>query len=128
MGLQYGVNLRNAKMNAVTTQLGATATLKIFSGTVPANCAAADPSGPLCTISLPNPPFATAVSGAIAKSGVWSASASGTGTAATYRIYDSSAVCQLQGNVTTDLVLDNTAINSGQTVTVNSYTLTEANT
>lgn len=128
MALQYGVNLRNAKMNAVTTQLGGTATLKIFTGAVPANCAAADPAGTLVTINLPATPFGTAASGAINLSGSWSASASATGTAASYRIYDSSAVCQIQGNVTTDLVLNNTSITSGQTVTVTSYTLTAANT
>lgn len=114
-------------MDAITTQLGATATLKIFSGAVPANCAAADPSGLLVTITLPNPMFAAGGSGAIAKTGTWSAAASGAGTAVSYRIYDSSAVCQIQGNVTTDLVLDNTSIAAAQTVTVNTYTLTAAN-
>src|SRR5215831_5891151 len=103
MALQYGTNLRNAKMDAVKTQLGASATLKIFSGAVPANCGASDPTGLLVTISLPNPMFAAASGGAIAMTGAWTANASAGGTAVSYRIYDSSAVCQIQGNVTTDL-------------------------
>jgi hypothetical protein len=127
MAFQEGTNLRNATLNAKTTQLGATATLKIFSGAEPANCQAADPSGLLCTINLPNPPFGTASAGAMALSGTWSAAASATGTAASFRIYDSSAVCQMQGNVTTDLVLNNTSINSGQTVTVTSFGITAGN-
>lgn len=127
MALQYGVLARNASLDGKNTQLGASATLKIFSGAVPVNCAAADPSGLLCTITLPNPPFAAAGSGAMAKTGTWSASASGDGTAASYRIYDSSSVCQQQGDVTTDLVLDNTSILTGQTVTVATYTLTAGN-
>src|SRR5271163_578804 len=98
MAFQEGVLLRNATLNAKTTELGATATLKIFSGAEPANCGAADPTGLLCTINLPNPPFASAASGAMALSGSWSAAASASGTAASFRIYDSSAVCQMQGN------------------------------
>jgi hypothetical protein len=127
MALQLGVLARNAMLNALTTQLGATATLKIFSGAEPANCAAADPTGLLATITLPNPMFAAASAGAMALTGTWSVSASGAGTAASYRIYDSSSVCQEQGNVTTDLVLNNTSIALGQTVTVTGYTLTAPN-
>jgi hypothetical protein len=127
MALQEGVLLRNATLNAKTTELGATATLKIFTGAVPANCAAADPAGLLVTITLPASPFAAASGGSMALSGTWSAAASATGTAASFRIYDSSAVCQMQGNVTTDLVLNNTSINTGQTVTVTTFTLTAGN-
>ena len=45
MAFQEGVLLRNAKLNAINTNLGGTATLKVFSGAEPVNCAAADPSG-----------------------------------------------------------------------------------
>jgi len=126
MAYQYGVNARNAKLNALTTQLGASATMKFFTGAEPANCAAADPSGLLVTISLPNPMFAAASAGAMALTGTWSAIASGTGTAASWRIYDSSAACQIQGNVT-DLTLTNNSINSGQTVTITTFTITSGN-
>lgn len=127
MAIQYGVNYRNAGLNGKAAQLGATASLKIFSGAVPANCAAADPTGLLCTITLPASPFGSAAAGAINMAGSWSANASATGTAVSHRIYDSSAACQLQGNVTTDLVLNNTSITSGQSITVTQYTLTSGN-
>ena len=127
MAFQEGVLIRNAKLNAINTNLGATSTLKIFSGAEPANCAAADPAGLLCTITLPSTPFAAAASGAIALSGSWSANASGAGTAASFRIYDSSANCAFQGNTTTDLVLNNTSLASGQTVTVTSFGITAGN-
>jgi hypothetical protein len=42
-------------------------------------------------------------------------------------MYDTGAVCHIQGNVTTDLVLNNTSIASGQTVTVTSFTVTAGN-
>ena len=127
MTYQYGVLLRNAKLNAINTELGATATLKIWTGAEPANCAAADPAGLLVTITLPASPFAAASGGAVALSGSWSAAASGSGTAASFRIYDSGAVCQIQGNVTTDLVLNNTSIVATQTVTVTSFGITAGN-
>ncbi len=124
MAFQEGVLLRNSKLNAINTNLGATSTLKIFSGAEPANCAAADPSGTLATMNLPASPFAAASAGAIALAGTWSVAASGAGTAASY---DSSANCAFQGNCTTDLVLNNTNIASGQTVTVTSFGITSGN-
>ena len=127
MTYQYGNNLKNAKLNAINTELGATSTMKIFSGAEPANCAAGDPTGLLATLSLPASPFASASGGAVALTGTWSAAASGTGTAASWRIYDSSAVCQIQGN-TTDLTLSpSTSITSGQTVTITTFTITSGN-
>jgi hypothetical protein len=127
MSLQLGVLSRNAELNAINTQLGTSATLKIFSGAVPANCGSADPSGPLLTINLPNPPFAAASAGAMAMTGSWTTSTTTAGTAASFRIYDSGAVCQQQGNTTTDLILNNTSIGTNQTTTVTSYTLTSGN-
>jgi hypothetical protein len=127
MALQYGVLFRNAGLNAKAANLGATASLKIFSGAVPANCAAADPTGLLCTITLPATPFGAASAGAIALAGSWTANASASGVAASHRVYDSSGNCAIQGNVTTDLILNNTSITSGQSVTVTGYTLTSGN-
>jgi hypothetical protein len=101
-------------------------TLKIFSGSEPVNVAASDPSGTLCTINLPATSL-TASGGATTIAGTWSASASAGGTAASFRMYDGAGNCQIQGNVTSDLVLNNTNIASGQTVTVNTYTVTAGN-
>ena len=127
MTYQYGTNLKNAKLNAINTDLGSTSTMKIFSGAEPANCAAADPTGLLATLSLPASPFAAASGGVMALTGTWSAAASASGTAASWRIYDSSAVCQIQGN-TTDLTLSpSTSITSGQTVTITTFTITSGN-
>lgn len=132
MAFQYSVTLRNGKLNTIDTTVGSSGTLKLFSGAEPANCAAADPSGLLATITLPASPWAAASSGAIALAGTWSVAASGTGTAASFRIYDGSSNCHVQGNVTAtggggDMTLDNTSLNSGQTVTVTSFTITSGN-
>lgn len=126
MAFQYGATLRNNKVGQIQTTVGGSGVLKIFSGAEPVNCAAADPSGPLCTITLPAT-FLTSSGGVTTLAGTWSASASATGTAASFRIYDGSAVCHVQGNVTSDLVLNNTSIASGQTVSVTSFAVTAGN-
>ena len=134
MAHQYSVTVNNARLDTIESTIGVSAVLKIFSGAEPANCAASDPAGLLCTITLPSDWMAAASSASKAKSGTWSASASGTGTAASYPIYESTATtCHIQGSVTAtggggDLTLDNTSIASGQTVTVSTYTITAANT
>ena len=126
MAFQYGATLRNNQVSQIQTTIGASGTLKIFSGAEPANCAAADPSGLLATITLPAS-FLTSSAGVTTIAGSWTVAASGTGTAATFRMYDGSTVCHVQGNTTTDLVLNNTSITAGQTVTVTSFTVTAGN-
>jgi hypothetical protein len=126
MAFQYGTTLRNNRVGQIQSTVGASGVLKIFSGAEPANCAASDPSGLLCTITLPAT-FLASSGGVTALAGTWTASASATGTAATFRIYDGSSVCHVQGNCTTDLVLNNTSITSGQTVNVTSFSVTGGN-
>lgn len=126
MTYQYGVTLRNNQVSQIQATIGASGSLKIFSGAEPANCAAADPAGVLATIVLPAS-FLTSSSGVTTIAGTWSVAASGSGTAQSFRMYDGSAVCHVQGNVTTDLVLNNTSITSGQTVTVTQFSVTAGN-
>lgn len=131
MSLQYSVAVRNARLDAIETTIGTAAKLKLFTGTVPANCAAADPAGTLCTLTLPSDWAAAASSGSKALAGSWTGTASGTGTAASFRIYASDGTtCGMQGTVgqgSGDLSLDNSAIVSGQTITISTYTLTGGN-
>ena len=123
---QYSVTLRNNQVAQIQSTIGASGTLKVFSGAEPANCAAADPTGLLATIVLPAS-FLTSSGGVTTIAGTWSVAASATGTAQSYRMYDGSSVCHAQGNVTTDLVLNNTSITTGQTVTVTQYSVTAGN-
>jgi len=126
MAFQYSATLRTNQVGQLQTTIGTGASLKIYSGAEPANCAAADPSGLLCTISLPST-FLTSSGGATTIAGTWSANASAGGTAASFRMYDTGGTCHIQGNVTSDLILNNTNIASGQTVTVTSFTVTAGN-
>ncbi len=127
MTYQYSVACRNASLDAKETTIGATAVLKIFSGAEPANCAAADPAGLLVSMTLPSDWMNAASAGAKTKLGTWSAAASGTGTAASGRLYASDGpTCGIQGNMT-DMVLDNNSIAIAQVVTVNTFTITAGN-
>src|SRR6266566_6728061 len=127
MTYQYSVAVRNAKLDQVETTIGASAVLKLFSGAEPVNCAAADPSGLLATLTLPSDWMNAAAAGAKTKLGTWSVAASGAGVIASWRIYDSgSAACHMQGNVS-DMTFDNTNLASGQVVTVNTFTITAGN-
>lgn len=101
-------------------------TLVVYSGAEPANVAAASPTGVLATINLPAPSL-TESAGATTIAGTWQANASAAGTAASWRIFDGAGNCHLQGNVTSDLVLNNTNIADGQTVSVTSFSITAAN-
>jgi hypothetical protein len=133
MAFQMSVAVRNARVNSIPTTVGASAVLKIFSGAEPADCAAADPSGLLASITLPATWYAAASSGTGALTGSWTGSASAAGTAASFRIYDSTgATCHLQGSCSLsgaggDMILTNTNLAAGQPVSVTSFNITDGN-
>lgn len=134
MTLQYSVAVRNAKLDAVETAIGASAVLKIRTGAQPANCAAADSGTVLATLSLPADYMAAAAAGAKAKSGTWEdASADNTGTAAHWRLYASDGTtCHAQGTVTAtggggDMEVNNTSFVATQSFTVTAFTLNAGN-
>lgn len=134
MAIQLSVAVRNARLDAIETAIGASAVLRIRTGPVPANCAAADAGSVLATLNLPADWMLAASAGSKAKNGTWEdTSADGTGTAAHFRLYASDGVtCHLQGTVTAtggggDLEVDNTSFAAGQSFTVTTFTLTDAN-
>ena len=134
MAVQLSVTVRNARLDAIETAIGASAVLKIRTGAAPANCATADAGTVLATLSLPSDWMAAASSGAKAKSGTWEdLTADNSGTAAHWRLYASDGTtCHAQGTVTAtggggDMTLDNTSISAGQAVTVTGFTLTDGN-
>lgn len=134
MAVKMSVTVRNARLNATETAIGTGAVLKIRTGTVPTNIADADSGTVLATLSLPSDWMADASGGSKALTGTWQdASADNSGTAEHFRIYASDGTTQhIQGTVTAtggggDLTLDNTSINSGQAVSISSFTITDGN-
>lgn len=134
MAVQLSVAVRNARLDAIETTIGVSAVLKIRSGAAPATCATADSGTVLAACTLPSDWLAAASAGAKAKAGTWEdTSADATGTAAHFRIYDSTGVtCGIQGTVTLtagggDMTVDNTSFVAAQAFTVTGFTLTDGN-
>lgn len=134
MTIQLSVAVRNARLDAVEVAIGTSPILQIRSGAAPASCAAAASGTILSTVNLPSDWMAAAAAGSKAKSGTWEDTvADNSGTAAHYRIYDSSSTtCHLQGTVTAtggggDLTVDNTVFVAGQDFLISLYTWTDAN-
>jgi hypothetical protein len=134
MTLQFSVAVRNARLDAIETVVGASAIMKIRSGAVPASCATADAGTVLATLALPADWLATAAAGSKAKAGTWQdLTADAAGTAAHFRVYASDGTtCGLQGTVTVtggggDMTVDNTNIAINQAITVTGFTITDGN-
>lgn len=131
MPVQLSIAARNARLDAIETEIGGSAFLQIRTGAQPADCATADSGTLLVEIALPADYMGAASAGAKALLGTWQATAAAAGVAAHFRIKNNAkTVTHLQGSVgqgTGDLSLDNTNIANGQTVTVAAFTLTDAN-
>jgi hypothetical protein len=136
LAIKFSVGVRNARLDAVETATGASPILKIRSGAVPANCAAADAGVVLVTMTLPADWMQAASSGTKVLNGLWQdTAADATGTAGHFRIYDGTGtVCHIQGTVSEtagagDMKLNQATadIVAGQTVTIATFTLTDGN-
>ena len=129
MALGFVPALQNARLDAITTQVGGSALLRIYSGARPA-------TGGTATTLLAeltcNATFAPAASGGVLTLNAITqdSSADSTGTASWFRILTSAAVAKIDGNVGTsgsDLNLTTTSIVATQPVSISSFTITEGN-
>jgi hypothetical protein len=132
MALSYSTAIRNAQLDQITTAVGTTAKLRIYSGTRPANVAASI-TGTLLAELTCNATFAPgAASGVLTLNSITQdASADATGTASHFRLWNSAATtAMIDGDVGTsgsDLNLNSVSITSGGTVSVTSFTITAGN-
>jgi hypothetical protein len=130
MAVQFSVSVRNARLDAIETAIGASAIFELRTGAQPANCAAASTGNILVQDTLDADWMAAASGGTKAKTGTWSSTAVGgaADTAGHGRIYaaGSPSECHMQWDVSDDMTVDGT-ITAGQTVTVNTFTLTDGN-
>lgn len=135
MAVQFSVTVRNARLDAIETAVGASAVLRIRTGAQPANCAAADSGTALASITLGADWAAAASGGTKSWSGVpvSDLSADATGTAAHFRLYASDGTtCHEQGTVTAtggggDIEVDSTSFTAGQQFSITSWTWTDGN-
>jgi hypothetical protein len=133
MALKYSTTLRNAQLDAITTAVGTSGILRIYSGSRPANVAAAITGTLLAELVCNASAFAAAASGGVLTANAIAndSSANASGTASHYRLFRSDGTTAvIDGDVSTsgaDLNLDNTSINSGQVVSITSFTITAGN-
>ena len=128
--MQYSQALVDAQLACIQSTIGGSGVLKFFSGALPANCAASDPSGLLGTITLPSTFMGSPSGGAVALSGSWTTTWSSSGTVACFRMYDGSGNCHCQGSCGTssaDMVLSTLTAVATVAVTVTSDTVTAGN-
>lgn len=123
MAVTYTTAVKNARLDAVTSQIGTTGVLEI--GTT-------GMASILATISLNNPAAAAASGAVLTLSGFpKNATAAASGTAAAARIRTATAGTDIVTGLTvgtsgSDINLTSTSITSGQTVTISSATITHA--
>jgi len=134
MTIQLSDAVRNARLDALETAIGATAVLKMRTGAPPSDVATADSGTVLATLTLPSDWMAAASGGDKAKAGTWEdADADAAGDAAHFRMYASDGTTQhLQGTVTAtsgggDMEVDNVTFAVDQQFTVTAFTLTDGN-
>jgi hypothetical protein len=131
LNLKLGTGVRNAMLDQFEATAGAGAIIRIYDGTQPANCAAAITGTLLWTETLPSDWMAAASGGTKALSGTWANTASATGTATHFRIWDSGLTTgHMDGTVgvgTFDLVVDSASFTSGVTFTITAFTITAPN-
>ena len=133
MSLQLSVAVRNARLDAIETQVGTSAVLKLRTGAPPANCAAADSGTVLCSQTLPVDWLNNASGGTKTILGSWAGTGAAAGTIGHFRIYDSGGtVCGIQGTVTAtggggDMTFDNIVVAVSQAISEVTFTLTDAN-
>jgi len=136
MAIQFKVECRDARLNAIETYGSTSCAMRIYTGAQPADCITANAGTLLVDFNLPTDWMAAASTGSKALAGSWSGAASG-GAGATpghFRIYNNqttkdNTTCFIQGScaIGSGDINFNGTITSGQTVTVTTFTLTDAN-
>lgn len=134
MTIQLATSTRNARLDAIETEIGTSPIMRIRTGAQPANIAAASSGTVLATINLPSDWMAPASGGSKAMAGTWQdASADAGGTAGHYEIVASDGTTRkMQGSITAtggggDMTLDNIVLAATQQFNVTGFTLTDAN-
>jgi hypothetical protein len=113
--------------------IGPSAQLRIYTGSQPSSCSASESGTLLVTFNLASDYAGLGSGGVKALTNLpLAATAGNAGTAAHYRIYDSTGTtCHEQGTVTItggggDATIDNTSITNTQTISLTGFSVTEA--
>lgn len=128
--MQLSTALRNGRADQITSVTGAASLLRIYSGAMPANCAAAASGVKLSEDTLGSPLAPPASGGVLSPTLPSNVTALANGTAGYWRAYKSDGTtCTMQGTVglsAADMILDNLTFTAGAAVAISGWTSTEA--
>jgi hypothetical protein len=132
MTLRYSVALRTDQAAAISTLVGTSAKLAIYSGSQPASVATAASGTKLAELTCNSGAFGDAATGALTLRAITSATISSTGTAGYFRISTSGGTAVIDGAVTAtggggELELSSTSLVSGASISISSAVITIAN-
>lgn len=130
MPITLNTTLKNTLLDGIDAVFNS-GTCVLYTGAAPGATNAATGTV-LATMTLGADSFAAASAGSKAKNNTWTVTAAAAGIAGYFRLINSGATQVLEGTVTAtggggDIVLDNTNIAVGQTVTISSFTLNSTN-
>lgn len=127
--MQTSIQTKAAALNGQLSLLDSGSTIKIYAGSQPATTATAITTQTLLsTHAMDASPFATTETATATANAIADATAAASGEASFYRAEDSTGVCHRQGSVGTtgtEMVIDNTSVVVGGTVSIDSYTVTQ---
>jgi hypothetical protein len=132
MTIQLAVSTRNARLDAIETDIGVSAVVKIRTGAQPANCAAADSGTVLVSWTLAADWASAAAAGSKAFTGTpIGTTAAAAGAIGHYRVYASDGTtCKMQGSAGTsgtDMITDAASTSIGQAVNITSWSMIDGN-
>lgn len=128
MALQYSLEVRNAKLNALVRSVGVAPLMQIWSGPKPDRCDSPETGELLSSFILPDDWMAAATGGLISMTGIWRDTAcAGTGEPGYFRIYAKGGRCRIQGSVGRDMKVTPDMVVAGQTFTVTEFIIRDNN-
>jgi len=130
--VKYSTALKNARLDQITSKVGASGLLRIYDGAQPAGPDAAVTSQvKLAEFTCNATAFAGAASGGVlTANAVSAANAIASGTASWFRLCKADGTAAVDGTVGTsgtDCIIGNTAISAGEDLSVISLAITSAN-
>ena len=127
MAIQWSVGLRNHLLDQYEAYIGTSARVQFWTGSMPANAAAAATGTKVAEFTLPSDWAAAASAGSKSFSTPFNTIGLAAGNIGYYRITDSAGTtCHEQGTVTIsggggDMIVDNVSITAGQNVSITSW-------
>lgn len=136
MALNYKDSLRNSRLDAITSALGAAASFEVFTGTPPGKTGGtfnADTGTPLVRMAMSNPVAPGSSGGVLTFSAITTTNAIASGTPGYARIKTansgaaSTVIVEMTAGVGSGDLSFNSTLVSGAAVSITSATLTEGN-